>query len=282
MRSAGLLAAGIAHNFNNLLQAILGQASLLEMQRNSPDHVSKAGKIIAESATKGAALVRQLLSFTNLEEAHPVPCDLNDLIQRESRHWGQLLEPGHQLKLSLRPALPVALVDPRHALKILSALIANAVEASHGKEVPIQVFTDVVSSTREPLHTEVPEGRYLRVGVRDRGVGMDAETKRRCFEPFFTTKNVDPGSGLSLSGAGLGLASAYALARRNGGRLVCESRPGSGSIFTFFVPLAVRAELGLAERVEVEAESGETQPATSPSDGRLDLPHLGSKDLKPK
>ena len=66
---------------------------------------------------------------------------------------------------------------------------------------------------------------------------MDAETKRRCFEPFFTTKDVDHSSGLSMSGAGLGLAAAYALARKNGGRLVVDSRPGHGSVFTLYIPV---------------------------------------------
>ncbi|MFN8389336.1 MAG: GAF domain-containing protein [Bdellovibrionota bacterium] len=237
MRSAGLLAAGIAHNFNNLLQAVLGQASLLEMQRKNEAQVLKAAKIISESATKGAALVKQLLSFANLEEPHPSAVQVNELIEAETKNWSQLLEPNQQIKLSLKHDLPRTSVDTRHFLRIITALMTNACEAMRNKGGPIQIFTDSVSTDQERAHIEVPEGQYVRVGVRDSGIGMDAETKRRCFEPFFTTKNVDPSSGLSLSGAGLGLAAAYALARKNGGRLVVDSRLGHGSVFTLYLPI---------------------------------------------
>ena len=242
MRSAGLLAAGIAHNFNNLLQAVLGQASLLEMQRKNEDQVLRAARIISESATKGASLVKQLLSFANLEEAHAVPSNVNRLIEAESKNWTALLRPNQLVKYSFKQNLPRAMMDERHFLRIISSLLTNASEAMQEKGGPIQIFTDSVSTDQDWAHFEVPAGRYVRVGVRDSGIGMDAETKRRCFEPFFTTKNVDPASGLSLSGAGLGLAAAYALARKNGGRLVVDSRLGHGSVFTLYLPIERTAE----------------------------------------
>ncbi|MBP9837788.1 MAG: GAF domain-containing protein, partial [Proteobacteria bacterium] len=237
MRSVGLLAAGIAHNFNNILQAIMGQASLLEMSNDKQPQVLKSAKIIGESATKGAGLVRQLLSFATFDEPHSQNVQVNDIITEELKRWSAQLSSNQQIKLSLKQELPTVKIDPRHFQRIISSLIANAIESMQEKGGLIQIFSDSVTSEQELIHFEVPLGNYVRVGVRDRGVGMDDETKKRCFEPFFTTKNIDPSSGLGLTGAGLGLASAYALARKNGGRLVVDSRVGHGSVFTFYIPM---------------------------------------------
>lgn len=236
MRAAGLLAAGIAHNFNNLLQAILGQASLLEMQFPNEEKVRRPARTINDSATKGAALVRQLVSFANLEEPSSEVCDVNAVVERGFDTLTRNLRERHHLVLHLGENLPRAYVDPGQLMRILVTLVRNASEAME-RGGTVQVFTDSTIVDRESPHYEVPYGAYIRVGVRDEGVGMDAETRRRCFEPFFTTKNLDPSSGLSLSGAGLGLAAAYALARKNGGRLVVDSRKGYGSVFTLYLPV---------------------------------------------
>ncbi len=257
MRSIGLLAAGIAHNFNNLLQAVLGQASLLEMGKSNEAQVEKAAKIISEAAMKGAGLVRQLLSFANIDTPQTQTCQINDIINSELKSWNGLIGANQQIKLSLKTELPRTVIDPRQFIRIMNILIANAADSMKEKGGLIQIFSDTLPTEQELIHFEVPLGNYIRVGVRDRGVGMDDETKKRCFEPFFTTKNVDPGSGLSVSGAGLGLATAYALARKNGGRLVVDSRVGQGSVFTIYLPIeeGVGGELGKEKR-EVK-EKGE-------------------------
>ncbi len=236
MRAAGLLAAGIAHNFNNLLQAILGQASLLEMQFPREEKVQRPARTINEAATKGAALVRQLVSFANLEEPKCEVSDVNAVIERGLEALARDVSEKHQIVLKLAEGLPRAYVDAAQIMRILATLVRNASEAMEKPGV-IQVFTSIAKVDRESPHYEVPYGTYVCVGVRDEGVGMDPETRRRCFEPFYTTKNLDPNSGLSLSGAGLGLAAAYALTRKNGGRLVADSRRGQGSLFTLYLPV---------------------------------------------
>lgn len=101
MRSVGLLAAGIAHNFNNILQAIMGQASLLEMSNDKQPQVLKSAKIIGESATKGAGLVsRQLLSFATFDEPHSQNVQVNDIITEELKRWSAQLSSNQQIKLS--------------------------------------------------------------------------------------------------------------------------------------------------------------------------------------
>lgn len=257
MRSIGLLAAGIAHNFNNLLQAVLGQASLLEMGKSNETQVEKAAKIISEAAMKGAGLVRQLLSFANIDTPQTQTCQINDIINSEVKNWNGLLAANQQLKLSLKTELPRAIIDPRQFIRIMNILIANAADSMKEKGGLIQIFSDTLPTEQELVHFEVPLGNYIRVGVRDRGVGMDDETKKRCFEPFFTTKNVDPGSGLSISGAGLGLATAYALARKNGGRLVVDSRLGQGSVLTIYLPIEEGAGSELGKEKREVKEKGE-------------------------
>lgn len=239
MRTAGLLAAGIAHNFNNLLQAILGQASLLEMQDKHSPEVQKAASIVNDAATKGASLVKQLMSFANLEEPSSEVCDLEAVIENSADGLKRQLSPVKRLNIEMSHQLPKAYADPRQVMRILSALVLNANEATD-ENGEVTIFSDRVEVEAEGPHYEVPVGDYVRIGVRDNGKGMDAETRRRCFEPFFTTKNVDPSSGIGLSGAGLGLAAAYALARKNGGRLVVESNKGRGSLFLLYLPVATR------------------------------------------
>lgn len=237
MRTVGLLAAGVAHNFNNLLQAILGQASLIEMQSTEPERIAKATQTIQDAATKGAGLVRQLLSFAQLEEPKLEACNVNEAIEKELRGINGQEPKGQSLKLNLAKELPSAQFDRTQLRRIISALVVNARDAMPEGGVT-EIFTDSIFLDERNPHFEVPYGHYVRIGVRDEGVGMDEETRRRCFEPFFTTKNVDPVTGIGMSGSGLGLAAAYALAKRNGGRLVAEGRLGKGAVFTLYLPVS--------------------------------------------
>ena len=257
MRTAGLLAAGIAHNFNNLLQAIVGQAALLDMDKESNERVKKASKRIQEAANRGAGLVRQLTSFAQLDEPHRERTDINEIITQTTERTKQQLPEGFEFRLRLQHDLPETLVDSSHMRRILSSLISNAFEASNGSGV-VEIFTDVTIVDRRSPQFDIPFGCYIRIGVRDHGKGMDAETKKRCFEPFFTTRDVDPASGVGITGAGLGLAAAYALARKNGGRIVVDSRPGKGSLFTVYIPTETR-EL-LEEQIFVERSDRKSFP----------------------
>jgi PAS domain S-box-containing protein len=282
MRTAGLLAAGIAHNFNNLLQAILGQASLLEMQDKHSPEVQKAASIVNDAATKGASLVKQLMSFANLEEPSSEICDLEAVVRNGSGTLERQLASNRNLNIALSHNLPKAFADPRQVMRILSALVLNANEATD-ENGEVTIFTDRVQVQAEGPHYEVPVGDYIRIGVRDNGKGMDAETRRRCFEPFFTTKNVDPTSGIGLSGAGLGLAAAYALARKNGGRLVVESTPGRGSLFLLYLPVANQDSLsrGLESGFSVDPKLKPEVITEAPAQrGVANLKLVESKTLK--
>lgn len=236
MRTASLLAAGIAHNFNNLLQAILGQASLLEIQAQDEVKVLRAAKIITEATTCGAALVKQLINFAELEEPHREACDINLLLEITAKSWSHLLLPRQHIQLRLDANLPRAFVDSKQLTRVLLSLVSNASEAMSGGGV-IVVSTGYLEDNNEEGDDGDPGKSYVTITVKDSGSGMDEETRRRCFEPFFTTKDVDPGSGLGMSRAGLSLAAAYSLMKRNQGRLRVESKPREGATFVVYVPV---------------------------------------------
>ena len=261
MRTAGILAAGVAHNFNNLLQAILGQASLLEMQSKNDKHVGHAAAIIHQAAVKGAGLVKQLLSFSQVEVPHQELTDINALILTNQKSLDSYQRQKQIITYRLSAANPQTYVDPNHLLRIVNVLVANAVDAVRF-DGQVEIFTDIINISPESTQFEVAFGRYVRIGVRDNGVGMNAETKNRCFEPFFTTKSVDNVTGLSTTGAGMGLAAAYALARRNGGHLLVESEWGRGSTFTLYLPIKKPNEIS-------NAPSESDAPAETPVGAEL-------------
>lgn len=256
MRAAGLLAAGIAHNFNNLLQAVLGQASLLEMQKGEPMQVAKAARIITEASKRGAGLVRQLLSFAQLEEPIKEAFDVSSFMTRSISGLKGYIKDGQDIVVEVANSLPFAFADSRQVLRILGSLVRNASDAMLGGG-KIYISCNSVLVDKDSPHYEVPYGSYVCIGVKDTGIGMDEDIKRRCFEPFFTTKNVDVVSGLSMTGSGLGLAAAYALARRNGGRIVVDSAPGQGALFTLYIPvdIAVSESVSIDEPVDEVKDS---------------------------
>ena len=269
MRTTGLLAAGVAHNFNNLLQAILGQASLLEMQGGSDERIRKSAKIISDASTRGAFLVKQLLNFANVEEPMPELVNVNSVIERNAEVFRQMLVQNQQLEIHVTRGLPRVDADPRQIVQILSSLAENAAEAmdANGK---LEISTHSITSGPGTGHDEVPHGNYAVIGVRDSGRGMDEETRKRCFEPFYTTKNLDPLSGLGLTGSGLGLAAAYALALRNGGRLVVDSRLGHGSLFSLYLPIAESASEEIRE-TRRSVVNGSAVRSGTPSDLESEL-----------
>ncbi|MDD2943275.1 MAG: GAF domain-containing protein [bacterium] len=260
MRTAGLLASGIAHNFNNILQAILGQASLLELQGADIPRVSRAVSVINDAATRGAGLVKKLLSFTHQGEAQRTVLELNELVRRlESSFNEQMAKRSNddvRLVFAYDKNRLMTHVDPRQVHQVIEILISNALEATTRGQVEVLTDSCVVGSTSS--HPEVFPGSYVRVIVRDTGTGMSEETIRHCFEPFYTTKNVDPRSGIGMTGSGLGLAVAYALAKRNGARLVVESVLGSGTTFYLYLLRDVSVSISepLIASIAVESVQG--------------------------
>jgi len=246
LEAVGRLAGGVAHDFNNVLTAVLGSTELLIL--DTPPGVAKREEleIIREAATHAQDLIRQLLAFSSRQALKPVVLDLNHLVKNVGKMLRRLIGENIQLTTEPAPGLDSVCADPGQLEQVLVNLVVNARDAMpQGGRLTIATDNFDVAGGASP----VPPGRYVTLRVTDTGTGMDAATMERAFEPFFTTKPKGKGTGL-------GLATVYGIVRQSGGHVEVESAPGSGTTFRIYLP-----------RVEDVAESGADSTAAAPARG---------------
>jgi PAS domain S-box-containing protein len=240
MRMAGLLASGVAHNFNNMLQAILGQVALLEMQLPKGAPAFDSARMITDAAKRGAELVSQLINFASQEQGTRQRVSVAKLITDSQELYRSLLGKRVQFNLRSSDYCPDAVLDPNQIQQVITNLLMNAKEAIDGRsEGMVSIAVTPVRLRSAEVDPELSPGEYVRVDVKDNGHGMNAEQQVRCFEPFFTTKNVDPGTGVGLSGSGLGLSAAYSIVKQHNGLITVTSQVGEGSTFSIYLPLQI-------------------------------------------
>ncbi|MDX2194371.1 MAG: PAS domain S-box protein [Gemmatimonadales bacterium] len=242
--SVGRLAGGIAHDFNNLLGIVLGFAEVAEAATAEPP-VRRALSHMRDAATRGTALVRQLLQFARREAGPVGALDLAQALDDLVPILGRVL--GEDVLLEVRrPEAPPPRVrlDAAQFEQVVVNLAANARDA-----MPDGGRLMLALEHREmPEGGPLPAGPYVALVVQDTGRGMDAATLARLFEPFFTTK-------AETGGTGLGLATCYGICRQAGGDLRAESSPGQGATLTALLPLVddlpVAAAAGAPEALSV-------------------------------
>ena len=237
LEAVGRLAGGIAHDFNNLLTAILGYSSLLADSLPPESTASVQVNHIRSAGERAAALTSQLLAFSRRQVLTPKLVALNPLVQEFGTMLGRLLAEQISIEVAIDEELWPIRADAGELGRAIMNLSLNARDAMpHGGTLTLQ--TDNVTIARnETLHPEIIPGRYVRLMVRDTGVGIDADTRSHMFEPFFTTKMVGKGTGL-------GLATVLGIVQQSGGEIVCESKVGAGTSFLLFFP-AVEADARL-------------------------------------
>lgn len=245
MRMAGLLASGVAHNFNNLLQAVMGQASLLEMQLPKDSALSRSARMIVEAAGKGAGLVNQLLNFSSADSQVKREIVVKSLLEESLELYRSIAGSQIEVKLEVADGLPKIEVDFAQLQQVLSNLIINAKEALSEQSKPqINIrarYSKLISGEVDP---ELAPGEYVRIDVQDNGIGMDEEKLRRCFEPFFSSKQIDHRQEIGLSGgSGLGLSYAYSIMKQHNGLVTARSHPGQGTVFSLYFPVPKPAML---------------------------------------
>jgi len=247
IESVGRLAGGVAHDFNNMLQAILGNVylAITGLPPDSPEHDNLAE--IQKAAERSAALTRQLLAFARKQTIEPKVLDLNDMVNGMLKMLGRLI--GEHIDLAWRPGVdlwPVR-VDPSQIDQILANLCVNARDAIRGSgQVTLETRNVSLDPPAAASLPELAPGDYVLLSVTDNGCGMDAETQAQIFEPFFTTKS-------DGHGTGLGLATVYGIVKQNGGGIFVESRVGQGTVFRIYLPRHL-------ERPEASAEPGAAPP----------------------
>jgi len=235
LEAIGRLAGGVAHEFNNLLTAILGYAELLLGRLDPGSPLRHEVEEILGAGERAANLTRELLAFGRQQVLQPRVIELNGTIGAGLPSLRRLLRESHRLATDLSPAAGAVRVDPAQVEQVLVSLVANARDAMPGGGV-VTVATAAVDLDAETAarHEGIRPGPHVALSVADTGEGMDEETRARIFEPFFTTKG--PGKG-----TGLGLATVYGIVRQSGGFIAVESVRGRGSRFTILFPRAAEA-----------------------------------------
>lgn len=255
MEAIGRLAGGVAHDFNTLLNVMLGYSELLMDELPAEDPRRDKVLQIKNSADTGALLTKQLLAFSRKQAIRQEVLDLRDIVSKMTSMLGRLLRPDIELSVKCSEDVCPAKVDPGQIQQLVLNLAANAGDAMpDGGRLEIEVKPVELDDNYVRRHPSVSVGQYVMLAISDSGMGMDAETVSHIFEPFFTTKG--PGSG-----TGLGLATVYGIAKRNGGDVWVYSEPEVGTIFKVFLPLSQEPmklrTLISAEPLDV-AGSGET------------------------
>lgn len=247
MESVGRLAGGVAHDFNNMLQAILGRAEIA-MSRLGPSHPVRSDlEEIYRAAERSADLTRQLLAFARKQTVVPVVLDLNEKISGTLSILRRLLGEDIEIVWAPQEDLWNVKVDPAQIDQVLANLAVNARDAISGPgQITIETANAVVDEAYCRSHAEAAAGEYVVLTVSDTGQGMTPEVLEHIFEPFYTTKEVGKGTGL-------GLATVYGIVKQNGGFVNVYSEPDRGSSFKIYLP-----------RFRGEAEAKRLEPVRSP------------------
>jgi PAS domain S-box-containing protein len=230
MDAIGQLAGGVAHDFNNLLTAIVGFSDLILERPQSDGAVRADVEEILKAAHSASALTRQLLAFSRRQTLDPQILNLNDIIAGMEAMMRRLIGEHIELVTAFSESGCSVSADKGQIEQVVMNLALNARDAMPaGGTLRIDTSSVDLDSAFAVQHPEAAPGRYVRIAVKDTGVGMGARVRAHLFEPFFTTK--DPGTG-----TGLGLATVYGIVKQSHGFLTVESELGAGSTFNVYLP----------------------------------------------
>jgi len=251
MEAVGQLAGGVAHDFNNILTAIVGYTDLLAAELASNVRQLEDLEEIRKAARRAAALTRQLLAFSRKQVLEPRIIDLNSVVLNLDKMLRSLISENIELKTDLADNLGAARADPNQIEQVIMNLAINARDAMpDGGTVTIETGNVTLDDAYAAQHVSVIPGEYVMLAVSDTGCGMDAKTQSRIFEPFFTTKPAGRGTGL-------GLSTVYGIVKQTGGNIWLYSEPGKGTTFKIYLP----AIAALPEDI------GKVAPAEAPRRG---------------
>jgi len=232
MDAIGRLAGGVAHDFNNVLTAILGSAELLSMMLEPDDPKWAEADAIKRAADRGAGLTKRLLAFSRPSGSAATVVDLVPVVMSMEPMLCRLVLDKVQIRVTSTPAAILVRTDETALNQIVLNLVVNARDAMPGGGT-VAIDMRVVTAG-EPLAPTlgIMPGDYASLSVSDTGQGIEPDVQRHLFEPFFTTKSAEQGSGL-------GLSIVYGIAKGLGGAVDVQSDLGSGATFTVYLPLVV-------------------------------------------
>jgi PAS domain S-box-containing protein len=256
MEVVGQIAAGVAHDFNNILTVIQGHAELQLNVEQLDESLADSLREISRAATRAAALTRQLLAFSRKQMLQRRPLDLRESLNGLSKMLQRIIGEHINLRIHCADNLPPVLADAVSFEQIVINLAVNARDAMP-RGGPLTITAEPVAVDAQHVEQEPDAliGGFVRLSVADEGSGMDETVRSKIFEPFFTTKEVGKGTGM-------GLATVYGIVKQHQGWIEVESKPGAGSVFRVFLPLADQAAQSTAELGTDLIRAAAVQPRT--------------------
>jgi two-component system cell cycle sensor histidine kinase/response regulator CckA len=245
MEAIGTLAGGVAHDFNNMLSAIIGYSDFLLMKMDKKDQYRSFIEEIKKAGNRAASLTGQLLAFSRKQVLEKTLLDLNDVIRDMEKMLKRLIGEDIILSTSFEPSLAPVEADKGQFEQIVMNLVINARDAMPGGgKLIIKTGNVTIDIDYLKIFSYARPGRFVCVSVEDTGIGMDEETVANVFDPFFTTKE---------TGTGLGLSVIYGIVKQHNGWINVYSEPGQGSSFRVYLP-AINMQGGKTIETEVSLE----------------------------
>jgi two-component system, cell cycle sensor histidine kinase and response regulator CckA len=250
MEATALLAGGVAHDLNNLMAAVLGNAELLALEFQDRPQALNNLDVILTSAQMAGRLAHELLAYARGGRHQCIAVNLNEVVKQILGNQMNVLRPGISVRQHLSPDLPNVEADPMQMNQVLLNLTMNAIEAIQGKgEITITSERKIVDDSFAVTHIGLKSGPHVVLSVLDTGCGMSDEVLSQVFKPFFSTKS---------PGRGMGLAAVYGIVKNHGGHIRAEGNSGGGACFTVFLPASARAQDSISNSPQTLGGGNET------------------------
>jgi PAS domain S-box-containing protein len=253
MDAIGQLAGGVAHDFNNILTAIMGFAEVTAMRMEQGDPHEHHVRQILSAAERAADLTRSLLVFSRKQVLHVRAIEVCEVVDGVKKMLRRLIPEDIDFRVKSAATGMIVMADKGQIEQVLMNLVTNARDAMPtGGILTIEAGPVVVDDDTCYAHGFGIPGRYARIAVEDTGCGMDEETREKIFEPFFTTKQVGKGTGL-------GLSIIYGIVKQHNGFITVDSLPGRGTTFCVYLPLVDQEKQELSALGRPEPAPGGTE-----------------------
>jgi PAS domain S-box-containing protein len=263
MEAIGQLAAGVAHDFNNILTVIQGHTGMIQLQMEPNSPLRKSLEQISLSTERASALIRQLLMFSRKQVMQFRHVDLNNTLQNVLKMLERLLGETVQVEFHPQPFMPAIYADTSMLEQIAMNLAVNARDAMpNGGFVKILTSMQTIRRGPNALDAQARDGEFICLTFSDNGTGMDTQLINRIFEPFFTTKPAGKGTGL-------GLSTVLGIVQQHSGWVEVESKPGKGTTFRLYFPKSERPAEKLEKIEETELLKGRETVLVAEDEGAL-------------
>ena len=275
IESLGTLAGGIAHDFNNILAAIVGYTELAMNGSEDPHRTKVCLNQILSASLRAKDLVKQILAFGRKSGGEQIPLQMSSVVKEAMKLLRASIPTTIEIEDRISSASGHVLANPTQIHQVMMNLCTNAAHAMNEKGGVLEVSLEDVDlrSGAPPCPAELPSGSYVRLSVKDTGVGMSPEIRERIFEPYFTTKEKGVGTGL-------GLAVVHGIVKSLGGTITVQSEKGKGSVFEVFLPITVNKGIQEEEKLTSLPRGRERILFVDDEEGLVDigkqiLEHLG-------